>query len=182
MAMPPGGQSSWFHHADAYQLYDERDQLWAMLNVPLAAAGVTFGIRTTHSASDWFHLFRIDVESGHARWTFIHPRLPDGQRSLLWTADSPPHELVPHPDVLPRGQFGRLVEDALPLATLEARPSEIALVDARGATRLVVRLGEVSDWPDGERGVIASGGTTVASFWLPTGEGARVSKVAVSLP
>jgi len=75
-----------------------------------------------------------------------------------------------------------LVEDALPLATLEARPSEIALVDARGATRLVVRLGEVSDWPDGERGVIASGGTTVASFWLPTGEGARVSKVAVSLP
>jgi hypothetical protein len=58
------------------------------------------------------------------------------------------------------------------------------VVDARGVTRLLVVLGDAPDpsWPAGERGVVAQDGNAVACFCLPTGEGARVRKVATSLP
>jgi len=184
MAMPPGGGSSWFHSSDSYQLLDERGVEWAQLNVPLEPACVTFMVRSSYSASDWFSVFQIAAENGRAKWTFYHPRLPDGTRSLVWGAETPPDQLVPHPDVLPRGQFGRLVEDALPIATLQARQGAVELVDARGILRLLMMLGDAPDpaWPAGERGVVAYGGTTVACFCLPTGEGAGVRKVAVSPP
>jgi hypothetical protein len=184
MAMPPGGGSSWAHSSDSYQILDEHGAAWAQLNVPLTPASIRLTIRSSHSASEWHFLIDVAAKDGGAMWTYHHPRLPGGRRRLVWTAETPVEQLVPHPDVFPRGQFGRMEEDALPIATVEARAGEVALVDARGATRLVIRLGAAPDpaWPAGERGVVAAGETTIACFCLPTGERMRVHKVAVSLP
>jgi hypothetical protein len=185
MAMPPGGQSSWHHSSDSYQLIDQGERVpWAMLNTPLSRSRLQLTTRSSHSASSWHYVFDVDAEGGAAIWTFHHPELPGGSRRLTWTAATAAHDLVPYPAVHQRGQFGDIAPGALLLATIEVTPGAIAVLDPRGAARVLVRLGGEPDpdWPAGERGVVADQGQVVATFCLPTGGGRVVNKVAVSLP
>lgn len=185
MAMPPGGGSSWFHHSDTFQLMDDGGAVWAAVSAPVGRTSVTFMVPLAGSPWSLFHVFELECRTGRAEWSYHHGLLAQ-PKTLHWTADTPPDELVPYREIRERHQVWEHRPDAPVVATVEASAGQVTVRDSKGRARVHLRLGSQPDpaWPEtGERGTVgAPGGPVLATFCVPTGPGTQVKILQTSLP
>lgn len=143
MGMPLGGGSAWAHHADSFEMLDERGQLWARSSRSVSGTDLDVSFPYVDTPYTGFILFRLWLDGERVTWNAYTPT----HRQLAWTATVPAGGLIGATEIHARRYQPNEVLGAVH-AYVEEQAGGLTILDATRTPRIRVRLGSADPtWP-----------------------------------